>query len=49
MNALKKVVVIGAGPNGLIALKYLKDKTDIVCFESKSDIGGIWQYVVSNG
>ena len=44
MENKKKVVVIGAGPNGLLALKYLNKKTDIICFDSKPDIGGVWQF-----
>lgn len=40
-----KVAIIGAGPAGLCCLRHLKDVLDIenlVCFESKDQVGGIW-------
>lgn len=44
---VKKIAVIGAGPCGLAAAKYLKaQKTfeEIVVFEQQDEIGGIWYY-----
>lgn len=38
----KKVAVIGAGPNGLVAAKYLKENFDVTIFEKESKIGGTW-------
>jgi cation diffusion facilitator CzcD-associated flavoprotein CzcO len=39
---LPRVVVIGGGPSGLVAIKNLLNKAEIICYESKSDVGGIW-------
>lgn len=44
-----KVAVIGAGPSGLVTLKYLReaqealnlnDSVEVQCFESEKSIGG---------
>lgn len=42
--SLPKVAIIGAGPAGILWIKHWKDVADVTCFESKSDIGGIWRY-----
>lgn len=40
-----KVCIIGAGVSGLYCLKVLIEQgIDVECLESKSDIGGIWNY-----
>jgi cation diffusion facilitator CzcD-associated flavoprotein CzcO len=39
---LPRVVIIGAGPSGLVAIRNLINKAQITCFESKSEVGGIW-------
>ena len=42
-----RVVVIGAGPSGLCALRYLADKPELydpVAFEKMDSIGGTWVY-----
>ncbi|KAJ5647243.1 hypothetical protein N7490_003615 [Penicillium lividum] len=46
-NPIKRVAVIGAGPSGLAAVKYLRaekyfDQIDV--FEQRSSIGGVWNY-----
>ncbi|KAI9137235.1 hypothetical protein BKA69DRAFT_1099029 [Paraphysoderma sedebokerense] len=42
---IKRVCVIGAGPAGLVAVKYLiQSGIDAVCFEQNSDVGGTWIY-----
>ena len=49
-----KVAVIGAGPSGLVTLKYLAnahhyfpiDPLELVCFEMERDIGGTFKYRV---
>ncbi|CAI2368198.1 unnamed protein product [Moneuplotes crassus] len=38
------VCVIGAGPTGLVCLKYLREIADLKCYELKSEIGGLWVY-----
>ena len=43
-NFLPKVCVIGAGPSGLVALRHFKGIADCVCYELKSQIGGLWVY-----
>ena len=44
---VKKIAIVGAGPSGLAAAKYLLaeeafDKIDI--FEQRSNVGGVWNY-----
>ena len=42
-----RVVVIGAGPSGLCALRHLADKPELydpVAFEKADTIGGTWVY-----
>lgn len=44
---VKKVAVIGAGPCGLAAAKYLREQDafdSIVLFEQQPEVGGIWHY-----
>src|SRR5687767_7852292 len=44
---VKKVAVIGAGPCGLAAAKYLRDQgafDTIDLFEQQPEVGGIWNY-----
>jgi len=37
----KKVAVIGAGPNGLVAMKELADEGhNVVCYDSAPKVGG---------
>lgn len=46
----KKVCIIGSGPSGLIATKYIADYPDEfepVTFEKQSDVGGMWIYTDS--
>ena len=52
----KKVAVIGAGPSGLAQLRAFQsaakngsDIPEIVCFESQSDWGGLWNYTWRTG
>ena len=37
-----KVCVIGAGISGLLALRHIKDFANIICYEMKSNVGGLW-------
>jgi cation diffusion facilitator CzcD-associated flavoprotein CzcO len=39
-----KVVVIGAGPYGLTATRYLSTIADVTTFEAKETVGGVWYY-----
>jgi len=40
-----RVAVVGAGVSGLAAIKCCRDEgLDVVCFESRDDLGGIWNY-----
>jgi cation diffusion facilitator CzcD-associated flavoprotein CzcO len=48
-NAAKRICVIGSGSSGLVAVKVIKETTqyksgewDVVAFEARSDVGGIW-------
>ncbi len=41
----KKIAVIGAGPNGLSALKVFRDYGHtVILFEKEDSIGGLWNY-----
>ncbi|KAF2140115.1 uncharacterized protein K452DRAFT_319672 [Aplosporella prunicola CBS 121167] len=47
----RRVAVIGAGPSGLAALKYLRAENKfekIVAFEQRSAPGGIWNYTAED-
>jgi len=40
-----RVAVVGAGVSGLAAIKCCRDEgLDVVCFEKRNDIGGLWNY-----
>jgi len=40
-----RVAVVGAGVSGLTAVKCCRDEgLDVVCFESRNDLGGLWNY-----
>jgi len=40
-----RVAVIGAGVSGLPAIKCCRDEgLDVVCFEKRNDLGGLWNY-----
>lgn len=44
---VKRIVVIGAGVSGLGVIKCcLEEGLEFICFEKKSDIGGLWKYEV---
>lgn len=44
------VCIVGAGSSGLVAAKIFKENgVDFDCFESGSDIGGMWRYQNDNG
>jgi len=41
-----RVAVIGAGLTGLAAIKCCRDEGfDVVCFDIRDDLGGIWNYM----
>ena len=49
---VKKIAIIGAGPSGLAAAKFLQaeeyfEKIDI--FEQQSEVGGVWHYTPRSG
>jgi len=40
-----RVAIIGAGVSGLAAIKCCRDEgLDVVCFERRNDLGGLWNY-----
>jgi len=40
-----RVAVVGAGVSGLPAIKCCRDEgLDVVCFETRNDLGGLWNY-----
>lgn len=49
-----KVAIIGAGPSGLVTLKYLStahhyfpiDPIEVICIEAETDLGGTFKYRV---
>ena len=43
-----KVVIIGAGPAGLVSARHLKEIADVQVFECKEDVGGLWNYTDLN-
>ncbi|KAJ5181217.1 hypothetical protein N7491_000772 [Penicillium cf. griseofulvum] len=50
-NPIRRVAVIGAGPSGLAAVKYLlaeKCFDQIEVFEQRSSVGGVWNYTPSS-
>ncbi|CAI7666978.1 unnamed protein product [Penicillium palitans] len=50
-NHIRRVAVIGAGPSGLAAVKYLlaeKSFDQIEVFEQRSSVGGVWNYTPSS-
>ncbi|RDW71483.1 hypothetical protein BP6252_08046 [Coleophoma cylindrospora] len=45
--AVKRIAIIGAGPSGLAAAKYLKAESvfsEIDVYEQQSEVGGVWNY-----
>ena len=45
--SVKRVAIIGAGPAGLSAAKYLVAQNsfdEVVIFEQQDEVGGIWNY-----
>ena len=39
------MAVVGAGVSGLAAIKCCIDEgLDVVCFERRNDLGGLWNY-----
>ncbi|KAL4442621.1 hypothetical protein ABPG74_007023 [Tetrahymena malaccensis] len=41
---LKSIVIIGAGPCGILSVKHLQNKANILCIDAKEDIGGLWHF-----
>lgn len=40
-----RVLIIGAGPSGLAAIKVcLEDGHEPVCVEQEGELGGVWRY-----
>lgn len=47
---VRRVAVVGAGSSGLACIRACVDEgLEPVCFESSSDIGGLWRFKVSEG
>ena len=40
----KKVLIVGAGAAGLIAIKEFSKFFEVVCMEQMSVVGGLWNY-----
>ncbi|KAL4485423.1 hypothetical protein ABPG72_008291 [Tetrahymena utriculariae] len=38
------VVIIGSGPCGILATKYLKENNNVICIDNREDIGGQWHF-----
>ena len=46
----RRVLVIGAGCSGLVALKECREEgLDVVCVEALPWIGGLWKFTESEG
>ncbi|KAI4114687.1 MAG: hypothetical protein LQ345_004572 [Seirophora villosa] len=46
-NTIRTVAIIGAGPSGLAAAKYLLEEdffSNIVIYEQRRNVGGVWNY-----
>lgn len=46
-DAIKRIAIIGAGPSGLAAAKYLRAEgtfSEIIIYEQRSSVGGLWHY-----
>ena len=40
-----RVLVVGAGPSGLVAAKEARAKgLSVVCYEADTALGGLWRY-----
>ena len=42
----QKVIIIGAGPSGLLTLKHLKEEPqfEVTVFDAKKQLGGVWLF-----
>ncbi|KAL4485422.1 hypothetical protein ABPG72_008290 [Tetrahymena utriculariae] len=38
------VLIIGSGPSGILATKYLQKNNNIICIDNREDIGGLWHF-----
>lgn len=38
------VVVIGAGPSGILSTRYISAENNVLCVESKEEVGGMWHF-----
>ncbi|KAL4511813.1 hypothetical protein ABPG72_012658 [Tetrahymena utriculariae] len=38
----KSILIIGGGPSGMVACKYLAKKHNVLCIEGKEEVGGLW-------
>ena len=42
---VRRVLVVGAGPSGLVATKECREEgLDVVCLEAMPYIGGLWKF-----
>ena len=37
-------IVIGGGPCGFLSVRHLKEVSNVIAFEAKPDLGGLWLY-----
>ncbi|KAL4486004.1 hypothetical protein ABPG72_003938 [Tetrahymena utriculariae] len=38
------VLIIGAGPCGILSTKYISQNNNVLCVDGKNDIGGLWKF-----
>ncbi|EAR90070.1 flavin-binding monooxygenase-like protein (macronuclear) [Tetrahymena thermophila SB210] len=38
------VLIIGCGPSGILATKYLQKNNNVICIDNREDIGGQWYF-----
>ncbi|KAL4486003.1 hypothetical protein ABPG72_003937 [Tetrahymena utriculariae] len=38
------VLIIGAGPCGILSTRYVSEKNNVLCVDGKSDLGGLWKF-----
>ena len=49
MTENKRTCIIGAGPTGIVSIKYCKQFSDVVCYEARSVSGGLWDISEESG
>ena len=49
MTEHKRTCVIGGGPAGIVSIKYVKEFSEVVCYEARSVCGGLWDISEDSG